>query len=386
MNLKLSIYLLFISVVHLTAQQAFHNYGPIRIHDSGKVGFHMDVINDGSFDKNLGFTGFYNSDMLTISGSIRPEFYDMEIDVEGDLFLEVAVGVLNFNTFTNGKVFTPRDNKFVSLDFLNDASYLGEGDNRHVDGYSSLNGFLNFTFPIGDDFRLRPLRIEDEAAINTSRAAYFFEDPNSPFSFPGTYNTNNYEELLYGVGIFEFWDVDGDISTPVTLTWDDNSNIPTLVDDLENLRVVGWSKELKKWINLGNTGYSGSLDEGEITSDSIIPDNYEIVTFGSSSSLLDGDLEIYTAVSPNNDGQNDFFRIDGLGRYPSNKIMVYNRWGVLVYERENYHLIQDTDGFKGMSEGRATVDADKELPVGTYYYVLQIEGGKDRAGYIYVNK
>lgn len=383
---KLYLYLLLLPVITITGQQAFHNYGPIQIHESGKVGFHMDVINDGKFDQNLGFAGFYNSDMLTVSGAVRPEFYDMEIDVEGDLFLEVAVGVLNSNLFTNGKVFTPRDNKFVSLDFIDDALYLGESDERHVDGYASLTGFLNFTFPIGDDYRLRPARIEDEAAVPTSRAAYFFEDPNRPYSYPGAYNTDNYDDLLYGVGIFEFWDIDGAVSTAITLTWDDNSNIPTLVENLEDLRVVGWSKEEKKWINLGNTRVSGTFDEGEITSDVIIPDAFEIVTFGSSSSLLDGDLEIYTAVSPNNDGKNDFFRIDGLGRYPSNKIIVYNRWGVKVYERDNYHLVQDTDGFKGISEGRATVDADKELPVGTYYYVLQIEGGKDRAGYIYINK
>ncbi|UZO80729.1 gliding motility-associated C-terminal domain-containing protein [Aquimarina sp. ERC-38] len=386
MNIILYINLLILSSVSLIGQQAFHNFGPIRIHEMGQVGFHTDVINDGAFNQNLGFTGFYNLDMLTVSGSVRPEFYEMEIDVRGDLFLEVAVGVTNFNTFTNGKVFTPRDDKFVSLDFLQDAFHINADDERHVDGYSTLNGFLNFTFPIGDDFRIRPLRIEDEAAITTSRAAYFFEDPNRPFSFPGTYDTSNYEELLYGISIFEFWDLDGDIATPVTLTWDDNSNIPTLVDNLEDLRVVGWDIKEKRWINLGNANYSGTIDEGEITSDLIIPDNYAILTFGSSSSLLDGDLEIYTAVSPNNDGKNDFFRIDGLGRYPSNKIMVYNRWGVLVYQRDNYHLVQDTDGFKGLSEGRSTINADQELPVGTYYYVLQIEGGKDRAGYIYINK
>jgi len=76
-----------------------------------------------------------------------------------------------------------------------------------------------------------------------------------------------------------------------------------------------------------------------------------------------------------------------LALYPNNEVFIYNRWGVLVYKRKAYHEVQNTpDGFKGVSEGRATIAKGEELPEGTYYYVLFIEGAKDRAGYLYINR
>ena len=386
MQKKINILFLFMTSLFF-GQQAFHNFGNIQIHDRGEVGFHLDVINDGMFDQNVGFTGFYNQNSLTISGTNRPIFYDMEIDVIDDLFLEVAVGVSNFQEFVNGRVFTPRDQINVSLDYLNDSPYLGENDDRYVDGYSTITGLLNFTFPIGDDFRLRPARIESEAAINTARAAYFFENPNFPNFFSGSFDTNNFGELLFGISIFEFWNVDGNIPTNITLTWDANSNIPTLVNDLQNLRVVGWDTDLNRWINLGNTRIIGDLDNGEITSKTIIPDDYTVLTFGTSARILDGDLEVFTAVSPNGDGFNDTFVIQGLAQYPQNELFVYNRWGVLVYNKKAYHEVQQTpEAFRGVSQGRATIAKGEELPVGTYYYVLNITGRDDQAGYLYINR
>jgi len=99
------------------------------------------------------------------------------------------------------------------------------------------------------------------------------------------------------------------------------------------------------------------------------------------------DLEIFTAVSPNGDGFNDTFVIQGLTQFPDNELFIYNRWGVLVYSRKAYHEVQQTsEAFNGISQGRATIAKGEELPVGTYYYVLNIKGTKDRAGYLYITR
>ncbi|MDY8138781.1 gliding motility-associated C-terminal domain-containing protein [Aquimarina sp. 2201CG5-10] len=385
---NLSTFLLLISSITLMSQEAFHNFGSVQIHDQGQIGFHVDVINDGDFDQNVGLAGFYNpTQNITVSGTNRPIFHDMEVDVPNDLILEVGVGVNNFQEFINGRVQTPRNDLNVSLDYINDAPYLGANDDRFVDGYASTTGVLDFTFPVGDDFRLRPMRVENNAAVNTAKGAYFFENPNSPNYFSGSFDTNNFGDLLFGISIFEFWDLNGDVETSVTLTWDDNSNIPTLVDDLSDLRVVGWDENLGQWVNLGNISTTGDLNNGEITSLPFVPDNYVVLTFGTSSSLLDGDLEIFTAISPNDDGLNDTFIIQGLAQFPDNEVFIYNRWGVLVYQQDKYHEVQDTSrGFRGVSEGRVTIAKNEELPVGTYYYILKIRGEKDRAGYVYINR
>ncbi|NOR28342.1 MAG: T9SS type B sorting domain-containing protein, partial [Lutibacter sp.] len=99
-------------------------------------------------------------------------------------------------------------------------------------------------------------------------------------------------------------------------------------------------------------------------------------------------IEVFNAVSPNEDGENDVFYIRGLECYSDNRVEIYNRWGGLVFERDNYN---NTDrAFRGISEGRLTVNRQRELPDGTYYYILKYKDGTDnvqqKAGYLYINR
>ncbi|APG65176.1 hypothetical protein LPB136_07375 [Tenacibaculum todarodis] len=94
------------------------------------------------------------------------------------------------------------------------------------------------------------------------------------------------------------------------------------------------------------------------------------------------DLEIFNEISPNGDGDGDFFVIQGLHNYPNNTLYIYNRWGNIVFEAKNYQ-----NNFEGISNGRATVAKDKELPVGTYYYLLDLgDGSRVNSGWIYINR
>lgn len=99
-------------------------------------------------------------------------------------------------------------------------------------------------------------------------------------------------------------------------------------------------------------------------------------------------FEIFNGITPNEDGLNDFFQIEGIENYPNNTLKIYNRWGVLVYQTENYG--QGNNLFFGISDGRATIKKNKELPSGTYFYILTISGenpGKpEYTGYLYINR
>jgi len=81
-------------------------------------------------------------------------------------------------------------------------------------------------------------------------------------------------------------------------------------------------------------------------------------------------------------------RINGLENYPNNDISIYNRWGVSVYKTRAYN----TEGnvFDGTSQGRVTVNQDNQLPVGTYFYILNYEESngetKQLSGYLYINR
>jgi len=86
--------------------------------------------------------------------------------------------------------------------------------------------------------------------------------------------------------------------------------------------------------------------------------------------LEDKPLVIHNGVSANADGQNDGFTIENIEGYPKNNLKIFNRWGVLVYEKDGY---TNSEPFEGYSNGRATMNAGSKLPQGTYYYILEYQ-------------
>ena len=68
-------------------------------------------------------------------------------------------------------------------------------------------------------------------------------------------------------------------------------------------------------------------------------------------------IEVPNVFSPNGDGLNDFFVINGI-EGTRNTLRIFNRWGQVIYEIQNY---------RNQWDGR-------DAPDGTYYYELLIEG------------
>ncbi len=100
------------------------------------------------------------------------------------------------------------------------------------------------------------------------------------------------------------------------------------------------------------------------------------------------DIEVFNVITPNGDGIHDVLTINGLENFPNNTIRIYNRWGVQVFQTRAYNTQGNV--FDGTSQGRATVDKDNKLPVGTYFYILdyETEFGKMESisGYLYINR
>ncbi|MBD1395609.1 gliding motility-associated C-terminal domain-containing protein [Pontibacter sp. JH31] len=65
--------------------------------------------------------------------------------------------------------------------------------------------------------------------------------------------------------------------------------------------------------------------------------------------------------TPNRDGINDVWEILNIEQYPNCKVQVFNQWGNLVFSSLGYKLPWD-----GSQNG-------KELPLATYYYVIQLD-------------
>ena len=100
------------------------------------------------------------------------------------------------------------------------------------------------------------------------------------------------------------------------------------------------------------------------------------------------DIIVYNGVSVNGNDKNNHFHIDGIENYPNNKVRIYNRWGVEVFSVEGYDNVIKV--FKGISDGRVTIEASERLPQGTYYYIIEYvdEHNKKQTevGWLYLKK
>jgi gliding motility-associated-like protein len=72
----------------------------------------------------------------------------------------------------------------------------------------------------------------------------------------------------------------------------------------------------------------------------------------------DDDLVFYSAFTPNGDGNNDYFYIGNIEKYPDNVLKIYNRYGQVIFTSAGYQ-----NDWNGEYQGN-------KLPTGTYFYLL----------------
>jgi len=72
------------------------------------------------------------------------------------------------------------------------------------------------------------------------------------------------------------------------------------------------------------------------------------------------EIRIPNGFSPNGDGKNDVWEIDFIYQFPDCEVEVYNRWGEQLFYSKGYAV-----PFNGQYKG-------KDLPVGTYYYIINL--------------
>jgi len=82
-------------------------------------------------------------------------------------------------------------------------------------------------------------------------------------------------------------------------------------------------------------------------------------------------VAVYNIITPNQDGKNDRFIIEGIEHYPNSVLTIFNRWGNKVLEEKGYK-----NNWDGKRNGN-------KLAAGVYYYVLELND--DRADRKYLN-
>ena len=138
-----------------------------------------------------------------------------------------------------------------------------------------------------------------------------------------------------------------------------NSNIL----QISNLKAIPSGREFRVIVeNL----FNGCLPE--LVSDA--------VTFGKV------DLFIPNAFSPDGDGVNDTWEIPGIENAVGYKLIIFNRWGIKVYETNNYK-----NDWAGTSQTDSFISKDNMLPEGTYFYsIIWGDESEPTRGFIYIKR
>ncbi|WP_319503651.1 Ig-like domain-containing protein [uncultured Draconibacterium sp.] len=103
----------------------------------------------------------------------------------------------------------------------------------------------------------------------------------------------------------------------------------------------------------------------------------------------DCELFIPDGFSPNDDNIYDYFVVECIDQYPDANLQVYNRWGNIVFEKDNYGNEQRWGAEDAWWDGRSThglTVGSEKLPPGTYIYILDLKDGSEpRTGTVYIN-
>jgi gliding motility-associated-like protein len=368
--------------------------------------FSGDVINDGeffiykyfnndglvTFTPGLGgytrFEGFTSAQK--ISGAMPSDFYNVlfkNATTQPAFELSGTISVAGTADFNKGIV---KDDVFGGLMVFEETATPYNVDNdSHVDGFVRKNGNTAFQYPTGDGGLYRYATIS--APNNTTDAftgKYFLANSNTLYPHASSAG------IISLIDNAEYWTIDktaGNSDVFLTLSWDTNTTPTTIASaPYDDIHIVRWDTSQNLWVDEGGVADPATKEVTTVINPLLGYGVFTLARVKNDAILPCGGrgVAIYNAVSPDDDGINDFFNIDGIEACPKNTVQIFNRWGVKVYETSAYNTYGNV--FKGISEGRVTMNQNEKLPTGTYFYNINFldENGGTRtkkAGYLYLN-
>ncbi|MCD0467186.1 gliding motility-associated C-terminal domain-containing protein [Flavobacterium sp. ENC] len=353
----------------------FNNEGLVTFTPNSTTG--ITVLKGSKGIQNIGGTSPMDWNHVQFdNSSVQPAFQlSNEVTVFGQV--DFLKGILNSNA---GQII-----------FENTATAIHASDESHIDGTVKKIGASSFEYPIGNSGYYRYAALSAPDVITDSfTSQYFFENPG--ILYPGTKKESTIELVDHA----EYWQIErtnGDSNVLLTLSWNEATTPPAIIaTPYEDIHIVRWDPVSEQWTDVGGVA---DFSSKEVTTLMKPVTSYGIFTLArvkaSNTTVLNCagvPVEIMNLMSPNNDGLNDYFKILGLNLCPNNKLEIYNRWGVKVFETRSY----DTKGniFEGFSDARLTINKEKLLPPGTYFYVLTFRDEnsamkqKDKIGYLFM--
>jgi len=376
---------------------AFDNTAGSEFTNNGESYFYSHFNNDGTvgFDASgerlTRFEAPYGNapdEVQKLTGTEISHLFDVQFNNNTALLptyeLHSQISVANEADFNLGIV--QDDIHGGLLIFEDEATAISVSDDSHVDGKVQKKGDDAFVYPIGDikggAGYYRYAAIDAPANVDHDfTAKYFFQDPVGTTA-EGQTPTSNKEGNIVLLDNAEFWTITkdkGSSDVMLTLSYDASTTPAAIHTPESDIRIVHWDDVQKLWVDLG-----GVVDANlnHVTTPATL-DEYGIFTLARVEDT--SELVVYNGISNNSDGTNDYFFIKGIDNLANNNVKIFNRWGVKVYETDNYDSVGNV--FRGISNGRATINKSEKLPTGTYFYVVSYDySGKrvNKSGYLYL--
>lgn len=373
--------------------ERFNNRTTGSFFNDGDAFIYSHFNNDGMVDfyQNTGLTRFIGSLDQMITGAEVSYLYHVyfnNVSSSVPFQLYGSLHISGESDFYEGIV--DNDNFGGEMTFNTDAFHINTSDYSHVDGPVNKLGDGEFIFPIGDSGYYRFAGISDPENTDAFlEGKFFFENSNE--LYPHELKAG----VIQDIDNQEYWTIDKVNNSSenglITLSWRDVTTPASMIEAAQQdaLTIVRWDVATNMWVDEG-----GIIDVDNQTVTTAV-NAYGVFTFGrvKSNLILPCNLVIYNSVTPNGDGKNDYFFIDqtNSGDCAKNlKVQVFNRWGVKVFETNNYGMGGDV--FDGFSSGRITLNNSERLPFGTYYYILEYQYGNEadnnfhkQAGFLYLS-
>lgn len=286
--------------------------------------------------------------------------------------------------FKGGILFTDRNSSKSVVSFGSKSQWEAVSDDSYVDGSVRIYHSGDFRFPTGNQGIFSPLRVtslNNPIALQISYQwlpLFFYPSDNSLASPPKHH--------------FWSWQTTAG-SAYINLSWNPKHQLarnfeqdPTKNELLTELKIAGLN--FNQWEAIpslleANTDSQQSLiswESGGLSSKIPIDFiSFNTLSFGIQSKKLNKSILISQVITPNEDGINDRWKIQGLPLTAATEICIYNQQAKRVF----YHKGIYQNDWMGIDSKHSI-----KLDSGAYYYTIDIrgDGAIDYSGWLYLKR
>jgi uncharacterized repeat protein (TIGR01451 family)/gliding motility-associated-like protein len=351
-----------ISNIQVVAPTLIKDYNPITITigEQSTLTFTINNLADNSFQTDISFTDVFPSEISVVSEPIWVMQNGCTASFIGDIGDNFA-GISNL-TFPEGVAFCTFSvivTSTVPGTYLNDTSNFEDQNNIDTSQTNAtltvLDDASNVDIEILKSVSPQEVSIGDQVTFQITATNL------------GTTEATDIEILdVFPVGM-------NFVSASTSAGLFNDSSLLWTIDALSSNQseILSIVAQITSSTELLNVALLNSLNE---------PDRDSTNNMDEAEVLVYNCFYITDGLSPNNDGLNDTFYIECIGEFIDNNLKIYNRYGLQIYESNNYQ--NDWDGRPNMG----IPSTSKILPVGTYYYILDLNtGDKPIIGWLYLN-